>query len=952
MNDQQNNNEELLNKSNNDLNNSQKSKPLNQKLTSSITDSRSVKHENQIEDNFEVKTNTSPLNPKSRCFLFLQGPHGHFYKEFSKRLSMLGFKNYHICVNGGDLVDRLLSNCYFFSNTRDHWSIYLNNFLKKHQITDLIVYGDKRYYHTTAIIIAQHLNINVWVFEEGYLRSSYVTLEQNGVNSNSKIPELYLHAFDQLKIEIPQDLDFFKSISSTSYTQDQNELFQKATKTQNDQNTPNSQNTPNCYTSSIFDHAQSDQSTRDLGKLAQDQNLNNSNNNIEHLGSNTLPHNTNNSNQASQSNINFNNINKIKINTIDQNKAKDPSNNLTHTDLLFNKKLNLITDPDELILKCPMHVRVNAAIKYYLGIFFLYPLFPFYKWHRDQGFTSEILGWGLRKIKDLLFRNHNKRIKELISSGECKYFAFPLQLSSDAQIKCASSFRDLTDAIECVLNSFCGYADQKHHLIIKLHPLDNTFYNYHKYIDLLAQSLNIQDRVHYLTECNSNEFIQNSIGMVVVNSTMGILSLKNLKPTITLGNAIYANKGLASSGISNGVFNPELLNQFWKNPQAPNIYAVNLFFKILKEHSLVCGNFYTKEGIALTISNTLERIKLGGIRYCTILSKGIRKIPNLDLFLSNINEYCVIGWGYKKSAKRAIAYAEKNDLPYYALEDGFIKSYSEGFQSSDQKIYSLILDRSGVYYNVKHTSDLESYILNHEQWFTEQMKADAQSLIKKILDHEIVKYNLKSYIPLDQVDLPLSTDHLYNRVLLIDQTYGDESIKQGNASKRDFDLMLDQAITKFTANNVWVKVHPNVINKKAKGYYSLRKLRKKGVHIISANINSIALLKRFKNVYTVTSGTGFEALLCGCHVTCYGEPFYSGYGLTLDLKTIAKSKRLDLMKTPMNLELLVAAMFFKYSIFIDPNERRLITANDAIDLIIKEQKKNEIIQDPNKIKRN
>lgn len=69
-----------------------------------------------------------------------------------------------------------------------------------------------------------------------------------------------------------------------------------------------------------------------------------------------------------------------------------------------------------------------------------------------------------------------------------------------------------------------------------------------------------------ISNTNSNSFIENSKGTVVINSTMGIISLYNFKPTITLGNAIYANSGLAVSAVSNGIFNEEILNNFWKHP--------------------------------------------------------------------------------------------------------------------------------------------------------------------------------------------------------------------------------------------------------------------------------------------------------------------------------------------------------------------------------------------------
>jgi capsular polysaccharide export protein len=55
------------------------------------------------------------------------------------------------------------------------------------------------------------------------------------------------------------------------------------------------------------------------------------------------------------------------------------------------------------------------------------------------------------------------------------------------------------------------------------------------------------------------------------------------------------------------------------------------------------------------------------------------------------------------------------------------------------------------------------------------------------------------------------------------------------------------------------------------------------VNLISDYINPISLLENFDEVWTVSSQMGFEALMLGKKVRCYGTPFYAGYGLTEDM---------------------------------------------------------------------
>lgn len=49
------------------------------------------------------------------------------------------------------------------------------------------------------------------------------------------------------------------------------------------------------------------------------------------------------------------------------------------------------------------------------------------------------------------------------------------------------------------------------------------------------------------------------------------------------------------------------------------------------------------------------------------------------------------------------------------------------------------------------------------------------------------------------------------------------------------------------------------------------------------NADIAALLDQVQEVWTMTSLTGFEALMRGIQVTCLGTPFYAGWGLTRDL---------------------------------------------------------------------
>jgi capsular polysaccharide export protein len=87
------------------------------------------------------------------------------------------------------------------------------------------------------------------------------------------------------------------------------------------------------------------------------------------------------------------------------------------------------------------------------------------------------------------------------------------------------------------------------------------------------------------------------------------------------------------------------------------------------------------------------------------------------------------------------------------------------------------------------------------------------------------------------------------------------------------------------------------------------------------------LLTAARTVYTVTSQAGFEALLRRRPVRTFGMPFYAGWGLTGD--DLAAPDRRGKASLPG----LVHAALVAYPTYADPASGRLITPEEAIDLV-------------------
>lgn len=125
---------------------------------------------------------------KERHFLFLQGHPGPFFNLFGRALRAQGCRVSRICFNGGDVFDWRQRGAHWYRGTLDDWPAWLKRYLSGSNITDIILFGDCRPVHIVARALAAELNIPVHVFEEGYLRPDYATLERDGVNGYSTLP--------------------------------------------------------------------------------------------------------------------------------------------------------------------------------------------------------------------------------------------------------------------------------------------------------------------------------------------------------------------------------------------------------------------------------------------------------------------------------------------------------------------------------------------------------------------------------------------------------------------------------------------------------------------------------------------------------------------------------------------------------------------------------------------
>lgn len=130
-------------------------------------------------------------------FLFLQGLAGPFFSQLGEALAAAGNGVHRVNFNGGDKLYWRAPGAIDYRGTLDKWPRFLAKILARRNITDIVLFGDCRPLHSVAIAVSSKTGVKVHVFEEGYVRPDFVTLEAGGVNGHSRLsrsPDHYVEA--------------------------------------------------------------------------------------------------------------------------------------------------------------------------------------------------------------------------------------------------------------------------------------------------------------------------------------------------------------------------------------------------------------------------------------------------------------------------------------------------------------------------------------------------------------------------------------------------------------------------------------------------------------------------------------------------------------------------------------------------------------------------------------
>jgi capsular polysaccharide export protein len=400
-----------------------------------------------------------PESENKRTFLFLQGPHGSLFAQLASALAMQGYAIRRINLNGGDRADWIGVSTDYRSSLKG-WPLFFDDFVVDHGVTDVILFGDCRPHHASAHGMAKLRGIRVHVFEEGYIRPDFMTLQEDGVNGNSTLP---------------RDGDWYR------------------------------------------DQAES------LPALAP----------VEPV----------------------------------------PSN--------FMRRLR----------ETSRYTVISALTR---------PLYPFYRSHRSATMLSEALGWAIHFATKR--REHVRSAATMAAIGDTPYFALPLQLNSDYQIRVHSPFRDMRAALRFIIKSFARAAPPGVNLIVKRHPLDGGLASWRRFVRREAQRYGVAERVFYISDGDISDLVANARAVVTVNSTVGTLALNSGVPVAVLGEAIYDIEGIVRRVP---------LDRFWTDPRPVDTDLYEAFKRVLIDRCLIPGGYLSEEGIAMLVTHAERRLTSG-----------------------------------------------------------------------------------------------------------------------------------------------------------------------------------------------------------------------------------------------------------------------------------------------------------------------------------------------------
>lgn len=357
----------------------------------------------------------------------------------------------------------------------------------------------------------------------------------------------------------------------------------------------------------------------------------------------------------------------------------------------------------------------------------------------------------------------------------------------------------------------------------------------------------------------------------------------------------------------------ELYGQQWKDD---SIKVVALFFGFSPWKRQVVSELFPEYKNAFVVGKaSIRRVE----------SEFISTLPEQY----NLKIFC---WGnkYPKTFpnNNYFSKSKKVKVKVSRIEDGFLRSIGSGLLHT--RPASLCVDDLGIYFDANRPSRLEEIIKDSEGLDAPELLDEAGVVMSLIRSGRLTKY----YDPDPYMERLRQSPTSEKTILVIGQVEDDASLLKGKASIASNYELVKLARKENPNARVLFRPHPDYwsgIRKrigKERGYKDL-------CHVVPTSVGLYELFSISDHVYTITSLSGFEALIYGLKVTTLGAPFYSNWGLTDDRVRVRRRNKAR------SIEQLVAAAYLKYPVYIHPKSRQKCSFFDIAGYFIVESLKDE-----------
>lgn len=290
-------------------------------------------------------------------------------------------------------------------------------------------------------------------------------------------------------------------------------------------------------------------------------------------------------------------------------------------------------------------------------------------------------------------------------------------------------------------------------------------------------------------------------------------------------------------------------------------------------------NPWKRDVISAYLSSHRTAFVKGNAGYFRAFNAFIRHQP-IDVHI----DYVFWGIEHRLVLERFLKVISITGSKIIRIEDGFLRSIGGGLLHT--RPGSICIDEKSIYFDASKVSALEHILTKYDFASDVYLMERSRRCLQLMTAARLTKYY--STKPYDSGKSGQRGDRY--AVLIIGQVEEDASIINGRAKiNRNHELIL-QAKKEFPDATIFYRPHPDYWANIRKSKRSAKELSDICT-LIPPNISLYAMFDVVDHVYTMTSLAALEALFYGLKVTCFGAPFYSGWGLTDDRSPIRRRNR-------------------------------------------------------------